>query len=489
MKYLNIRFCFGIVLAVFAVSTFPGCMMDSGHHKQVFTANTSRIVALGDSMTMGTIDGGVRSDFQAHTYAALVSEQMGEAGAYQQPTISIPGIGVPPFSIPLAIDADGIDPTLLAPDLNPLEFQFSILGKLTNISLRRPYNNLGVNGARLADLRSVYTTEDSSGGTNFFFDLVLRNTQVLNFFYFEQPRTIVEQAALLNPAPDYVFLWIGNNDVLAFILSGGNDDGASPITESTTFRIEYEELLRDLLEITPNILVANLPGTLIDGYLPYVTTLDSARDEEGKFYIFDRSDFSRYNFGTDQEPLYIELACAETDAKYLTLSGALEVLTSGAGIPDATGLAALSLDEEQVIAVTGQISTLVTGQEKLGIPIGGEYTLSESDLTAAIDALQDFNTTIGELVAKVNDDVDGAKIRLVDVNALLSADSLAASGYSALHPLRDPDRSGTVFSLDGVHASYLGHALVANEFIHVLKEQYGETLDYLDPAGYTGQYQ
>ena len=76
---------------------------------------------------------------------------------------------------------------------------------------------------------------------------------------------------------------------------------------------------------------------------------------------------------------------------------------------------------------------------------------------------------------------------MVDVNALLKQGGLPA-GVDASLEYAFVAQDNTVFSLDGVHPSNLGHALIANAFVEVMNRELGLAIPALDPADYDGQY-
>ena len=134
---------------------------------QEMSRNKSRLLALGDSMTMGIQDGGLATAFQTRNYPYLVAKQWGEASRFEQPYIKNPGIGVPPFAQPLELEGGEIV-WELDPEPDPAEILSGVITSLDNADLDRPYNNLAVNGARLLDLRSTTGYQNSRASDNFF---------------------------------------------------------------------------------------------------------------------------------------------------------------------------------------------------------------------------------------------------------------------------------------------------------------------------------
>ena len=74
-----------------------------------------------------------------------------------------------------------------------------------------------------------------------------------------------------------------------------------------------------------------------------------------------------------------------------------------------------------------------------------------------------------------------------DVNTFFSG--VASSGYQAGSAFMTADYvTGGAFSLDGIHPSPRGNAVIANQMIQVINEKYGANLPNVNPVDYTGLY-
>ena len=105
----------------------------------------SKIVMVGNSLTAGFQSAGMMEDFQDNSYPYLLFQQVSLLTWYtefEQPTVGAPGIGTPAGMTPMYLDSEGniTQDNLTAPPL------------LSNLTLERPYDNLGVPGADLNDL-------------------------------------------------------------------------------------------------------------------------------------------------------------------------------------------------------------------------------------------------------------------------------------------------------------------------------------------------
>lgn len=208
-------------------------------HAQVDTgsADFSRYVAIGDSLSAAIVSGGWVDRNQLNSFPALIHRQAtGGAGGFEQPLLG--GPGVPP---PLQLIS--LRPLVLAP---PPGF-----GAPLNLNLPRPYNNLGVPGATVGD--TLRTVTDGGSGPH---DLVLRGQG-----------TALQQALALQPT--FATVWIGNNDALGAATSGRVIDGVT-LTTAAQFEADYRTLIGTLAGAGVDLAVATIPSVTS---IPFVTTL------------------------------------------------------------------------------------------------------------------------------------------------------------------------------------------------------------------------
>ncbi|MCH9651769.1 MAG: hypothetical protein K0U98_26310 [Deltaproteobacteria bacterium] len=200
------------------------------------SADFSRYVSMGDSLTAAIVSGGWLDTFQINSYPALIHRQAtgGDAG-FEQPLLGAPGITPPMF---------------LANLVPPIFGALPGLGVPTNLNLPRPYNNLGIPGADAGDL--LRTVTDGMGP----FDLVLRGQG-----------TALQQALALQPT--FITIWIGSNDALGAATSGTVIDGVT-LTTAASFEADYRAIVSSLAATGAGLMIANLPEVTA---IPFVTTL------------------------------------------------------------------------------------------------------------------------------------------------------------------------------------------------------------------------
>ena len=196
----------------------------------------TRYVAIGDSLTAGVQSNRRYIGAQQSSDPALIYRQAtGQATGFEQPLVSEPGL-----------PNGGLELRNLVPSvvLAPRPGQ----GSPTNLTLNRPYNNLGVPGARLRDTLVTVT-----GGLH---NLVLRGQG-----------TALQQALFLNPT--FVTIWIGNNDVLAAATSGIVIEGVT-LTPVAQFDADFRTLVAALAANNRGMAIATIPDVTV---IPFVNTV------------------------------------------------------------------------------------------------------------------------------------------------------------------------------------------------------------------------
>ncbi len=442
------------------------------------------LVAIGDSLTMGIQDAGLVKNYQLHSFPYLIAMQMGVDTDFEQPYVSPPGFGSPPYAEPLKFENGRIIATYLEEGISGLALLLKIIPLLENFSLERPYNNLGVGGAWLHDIRHTTGYNNSVVPNNFLFDLVLRN-----FNPDIESTTILQQAIELKPT--IVLLWIGNNDILRAVMEGGD---TSLITDPVSFRNEFASLLSDLeAQTDARVFVANIPG-----YLAYMHIMDDIFKSVIGFknnipvpVLFNNETIQPINFGDSLDQFYIPLLTVEgstTDpVQYLVQNAIDGYLRDGLGIPDETDLQDMGLvaDESEATALFLEIQAAMDAAgvamgSGVGSPFTGDLTITDSESAGIIGAISDFNRIILDLTSSFN-------VPLVDMNHMWNPENEGAfGGYSGNFVLDDPEN--TVFSLDGVHPNNLGHAIIANAFIDLINQELHKGTPKLNPEDFKGQY-
>jgi lysophospholipase L1-like esterase len=368
------------------------------------SANFARYVALGDSLTAGFMSGGLVETAQQFSYPFLIHRQAtGNSSGFQQPLISEPGI-------PAVLVLQSLSPVLVVP-------KSSQIGTLRNPLGTRPYDNLGIPGARVHDLVATV-----SGGI---YDAVLQT-----FSPALRGRTALQQALLLQPT--FVTLWIGNNDVLAAATSGRVIEGVT-LTPVAQFEADYRTIVNAINGAGAKLAIANVPDV---ASIPFVTTIPPVvvNPQTNQPVIVGGA------------PVFLIGPQGPLGPNDRVLLSAARELARGTGIPRQLGGS--------------------------GAPLGDELVLSAGEIAALNARVAAYNAIIRSEASRV-----GAAF--VDVNAIFR--ELADRGVNVGGvTFTESFLTGGIFSYDGVHPTPFGYAYTANLFLDAINDQFDGEIPLVD---------
>jgi lysophospholipase L1-like esterase len=224
--------------------------------------------------------------------------------------------------------------------------------------------------------------------------------------------------------PTALFVWVGNNDALV-----ADDTGMpSTMTDLASFTTDFTALMQGLHANTNAMLVVgNIPDITAIPYLtPAATVLAEASTQSG--------------LTTDQLSVILGITAGD--------------------FVNATGMQEVQTDLQKLAA-----SQPTTPLDDAGVLTAAEVTQVQAQIAA-------YNNVISTQAAAVN----GIVVDLNDLFASLQA-GVTYNGYTAT-----PAYLGGLFSLDGVHPTNTGYALVANKFIDTLNSVLGLSIPDVDVA-------
>jgi len=204
--------------------------------------------------------------------------------------------------------------------------------------------------------------------------------------------------------PTTIFLWIGNNDALIADLAGS----PSAMTSVANFTSQYTSLIQQLSTLTSaHLVIGNIPDVTLVPYL---------------------------------QPAALVLA------EY----------SAATGIPTSTLSVLFGISAGDFVTPQGltEISAILAGKQKTPLSDAGVLTAAEAATVKS--QVTSFNQVISQQAQSV-----GATV--VDINALfnkIASQGLTINGYTGTTSFL-----GGFFSLDGIHPTNTGYAVVANSFI------------------------
>jgi hypothetical protein len=110
-------------------------------------------------------------------------------------------------------------------------------------------------------------------------------------------------------------------------------------------------------------------------------------------------------------------------------------------------------------------------------PIPSQYVLTDSEILSIQSAVASYNVKIKSLA-------ESRGLAYVDVNNFMALVKKGIS-YNGV-TVNATFASGGAFSLDGVHLTPRGNALLANEFIKAINTTYGSSIPQVNVSKYEG---
>ncbi len=235
--------------------------------------------------------------------------------------------------------------------------------------------------------------------------------------------SMLSQAKVLNPT--VVTLWIGNNDILGHATSGAT----VPYTPSVNFAALYNALANELAATGAKVVVANIPDVTA---IPFFTTVGPTLAAQGISAVWVVRGVG------DTIPVNVM-------TNYLTLK-AIDLLNQGKGLSKPN-------------------------------PLPNSVVLDSLEALNVKNVINDYNTTIASVATAKG-------FGLVDANALLNnaKKGLTVNGIK----FTTQYVTGGLFSLDGVHPTSRGYAIIANEFIKVINQKWGANIPLVNVANIPG---
>lgn len=460
------------------------------------SADFTKYVSVGNSLTAGFSDNALFIDGQTASYPNMLASNFALAGGGD-------------FNIPFMADNLGGATLGGTPILgnrlilsfasgSPAPVPVSGTGttEISNV-LSADFNNMGVPGAK-----SYHLLAEGYGNVQgLVTDPATANPYFVRFA--SNPNTtIIADAVAQNPT--FFSLWIGNNDILGYATAGGagldqtgniNPEtyGGSDISDPTVVAGAIDAALALMTQNDADGVIANLPDVTT---IPYFTTVphNPVPLDEGTAALLNGA-YAAYNGGlaalqaggaiTAEELARrtISFSAGSTNAVVL-LDEDLTNLTSFN--PALINMRQATADDLVVLPARSFIGSLAdpdnpTSINGVAIPLADRWVLTPEEQLSVNTALTAYNANISALAAQYD-------IAFVDANAFLK--TIAENGVQLLDgsTVTATYATGGGFSLDGVHPSPRGYALLANLFVESINTKYGSNLPGVNPLDFTGLY-
>ncbi|MCL1675841.1 G-D-S-L family lipolytic protein [Elizabethkingia meningoseptica] len=484
-------------------------------------ADFSNYISLGNSLTSGFRDNALYIDGQNESYPSIIASQMKRAGGgdFVQPLMADNngGLVLGPVKIQdtklylKGFNADGTPNITNVEGVPTTDITKKITGKL---------NNFGVPGAKSFHL--VAPGYGSLAGVS---------AGKANPYYvrFSSSTTSTVAGDAASAKPTFFSLWIGNNDVLSYATGGGvgknqkgNTDpttyGSEDITEPAVLAASIEGVIKTMAAAgATKGVIANIPNV---STIPYFITvpynpLSASNPSFGPMIPQLNTTFGALNqafkaLGVPERSISFSTtgssAVVIKDKDLKDISASLTAaLTPSLGIAQATlfgslyGQARQATSNDFIVlpasSLIGKVNTTAYANFKaMGLsdaqagqlsvngvtyPLEDKLVLTQNEQKNVSDAVTAYNAAIAGLAQKYN-------LAFVDANKKMaelgSQSGIQWNGvkYSVAFI------TGGAFSLDGVHLTGRGYAVIANEFIKAINTTYKSTLTQVNPNDYSG---
>lgn len=514
----NIKYLLIVALAFSACTTdeeVPAIDQNSSDGLPVTsgTANFSKYVAVGNSLTAGYSDGTLFIEGQKGAWSTLVASRFATAGGGE-------------FKIPFMNDnIGGFAGNTPGVPSNRLFFNGTapvpVAGTPTTVlgaKLSGSFNNMGIPGAKIFHLLAPGYGNAAgllTGQANPFFVRISSSATA----------TVLGDAVAQSPT--FFSLWIGNNDVLGYATSGGTGVnqtgnlnpatyGGNDITDPNVFASVYNTLLdgtNGLMKGGAKGVVSNIPSVtsvpfftavphnpipglptagaaglnqifgginaaLAGAGLParFVTLLAddgiAATIEANPLLIVDES---QINISAQITAAFTPTFGAQTAAFLGSIYGQARHARNNATARDY-----ILLTARGVIGTTQPMVPATFSAIGVSFPMQDNTTLTANETAQVKTATDAYNASILALA-------NSKGLAFVDANAILAR--VASGNYVANgFVISSAYVTGGGFSLDGVHPSPRGYALIANEFIKSINTKFGSNLKAYDVGNFRIQF-
>jgi hypothetical protein len=435
----------------------------------------SKYISVGASFTAGYTDGAMFAAAQENSFPNILASKFGTD--FKQPLMN-DNIGG------LVFNGTAVQPPrFFFNGATPERLDAMPTTELTAV-VAGPFNNFGAPGAK-----SFHLGVPGYGQLNPYFGRMASSPTA----------TVMGDALAQNPT-FFTLSEIGGNDVLGYALSGGSGVdqtgnfnpatyGQNDITDPNVFAQVFSNMVTGLTANGAKGVVANVP--YITDLANFTTISYNAIPLDAATAAQLNGAFAAYNGGLQQIldlknagllpaqvlPLLVNFDQAEVDKRQVTFAaGQNAVLILDENLSNLTpinpGLASMrqaTSDDLLLLASSAVLGTTVGGNPQLingvSVPLGDEWVLTPQEQWAIKTATDAYNTTI-EAVASAN-----ANVALVDFKGVLAEAStgIMFDNYTMTTSLV----TGGLVSLDGVHLTARGYALMANKILAAMDAEFG----------------
>jgi len=439
-------------------------------------ADFSNYIALGNSLTAGFADNALYRSGQENSFANIIANQMKPANGNQ------------PFNTPFMTDDiggfsgfedRGFGTRLVFDVINRVPVPVSeTANNDIAATVSGPFNNFGVPGIKSFQLGFPGLGNPAGVQT-----IPISANPYFARFASNPSASILGDALATNPT--FFTLWLGNNDVLSYAVSGGtginqrgNTDpttyGPNDITDPSVFTEAYQSYITALTANGAKGVVTTIPDVSLLPFFrlvpfnPIPLDAETAAALNASFEAFNET-IEASSIPENQKRFRMISFQAGQNAP-LIIDDDLNPVGSLPLIRQAQGFDLFVLPSSSFIG-TRAIEDDPTSVNGIGMPLADQWVLTSFELSIIRRATDAYNQTIRD-IAESNENVV-----LYDANSRLNELPAFQNGITSQGlTVTSEFITGGAFSLDGIHLTPRGNAVIANDLINVINNGFESTL-------------
>ncbi|MDN3491802.1 SGNH/GDSL hydrolase family protein [Winogradskyella bathintestinalis] len=466
-------------------------------------ADFSNFVAVGASFTAGFTDNALFINSQMNSFPNIMADQFAKAGGgmFNQPLMNDNFGGLTLGGMRITeprLVFGGAGPVPLEAVIGPISVSTDITNNPTG-----PFSNLGIPGAK-----SFHLVAPGYGNIQNF--PAAANPYAVRVTGSTPNASILDLAVAQTPT-FFTLSEVGGNDVLGFATSGGTT-GFDDITPQTTFDAALNALVDGLTTNGAKGAIGNLPNITSLSYFTTVPNNALALDEATAANLtgFFQALTGIFTQGLVQQGLPLENAQALASQYAITFNEGANRFLIDVPVTPANPLGFRQMTEDELLLLPIDQDALAQGYgsvvltpdvlQVLGLlQAGGTPTQEQANLVLGavsgidnVDALDSAElSAIQEATAGYNQSIEAVAtangLALVDLNSILVEASTAGLQFDDYFLNTDLVFGGLV-SLDGVHLTSRGYALMANSFLKAIDATYGSNFEASGNLAKAGDY-
>ncbi len=461
------------------------------------SVDLSNFVTIGDSITAGYGDSALYKQGQENSYPNILAGQFAKTGggSFTQPLMNdnlggllFGTVANPDFGNRLVLDATTSSPEPIAGDPANEVLGSPLIGTT--------FNNMGVPGAKSFHLVSESYGDPAGLATG------SANPYFIRFASATDSSMITDAAS---QQPTFFVLWVGNNDVLSYATGGGTGEnqldnydpttyGSEDITDPTAFAGVYSGLVSAMVDAGTNKgILVNIPDV---SSLPYFTTVpyNAVPLDQATADTLNTA-YAAYNGGLLLMQQNLVITADEVAKRTISFAaGQNAVVIMDESLTDVTGVIPGTTDglinmrqataaDLLVLTTSSKIGSLANPDDPtsawgVGVPLTDSDVLIPSEIEEINTARLAFNATIEALAT------DDDNLLYIDVAEFMTELNDTGIDYGT-GSITSSYGTGGAFSLDGVHPTARGYAVIANIMIEAINTNFNATIPMVDPELYS----